>query len=91
MTSEALDYSRSVRPTIWPHRSLQRLLHAPDVEVMLLVVVARDEDVLVAALGMDVVLGHQIGRLDEAARRRVVEGAVSISTKLTEGTLRDQP
>ena len=39
---------------------------------MLLVVVAGDEGVLVAAFRLDVLLGHQEGRLHEAARRSVV-------------------
>src|SRR5262245_30438521 len=53
-----------------------RLLYAPDGKIVILVVVAGDEGVLVAALGVDVVLGDQKRWLHEAARLLAVEGAV---------------
>src|SRR6516162_3599672 len=60
----------------------QGLLNAPDLEIVLLIVVAWNERVLVTALGVDVFLGHEERRLYEAARRFVVESAVQLVDRL---------
>ena len=64
------------RPARMPAGTAATLVHAPDLEVVLLVVVAGDERVLVATFGLDVVLGDQERRLNETARLIAVEGAV---------------
>src|SRR5262249_11657953 len=63
-------------------RAAPMLFHAPEREVVVLVVVAGDEGVLVAALGMDVVLGNEERRLHEAAGLFAVEGAVQFVNRL---------
>src|SRR5271166_6015492 len=59
-----------------------RLLDAPDFEIMLLVVVAGDERVLIAALRVNVLFGDQKRRLHESARGLVVEGSVQLVDRL---------
>ena len=51
-------------------------------EIVLLIIVAGDECVLVAALGVNVLLGDKEGRLHEGAWRLVVEGAVQFIDRL---------
>ena len=60
----------------------QSYLTRPDFEIVLLIVVAGDEGVLVAALGMNVFLGDKERRLDEPARRLAVERAVELVDRL---------
>src|SRR5580658_9055771 len=66
----------------WGRLHRRRLLHAPDFEIVLLVVVAGDEGVLVAAFGVNVGLGDQERRLHESAWRLVMEGAVELVDRL---------
>src|SRR6202034_346533 len=70
-------------PLSKPHCSqLTKLLDAPDVEIALLIIIARDEGILVAALGMNVFLGHQEWRLHESALRLAMERAVELVDRL---------
>src|SRR5437867_2687111 len=62
----------------WPAGRHRRLHYTPELEVVILVVVAGDESVLIAPFGMDVVLGDEERRLHEAARRLVVEGPIEL-------------
>jgi hypothetical protein len=50
--------------------------HAPNPQVVFLVVIRRDENILFASLAIDICTRHQIRRLDESAWRHLVERAI---------------
>src|SRR5208337_2483780 len=60
----------------------RRLLNGPDFEIVLLVIIAGDEGVLVAALGVNVLLGDEERWLHETARRLTVERTVQLVDRL---------
>ena len=66
-------------------------LNSQDFEVVLLVVVARNERVLVASFGMNVLLGDEERRLDEAARRVVMRKRGSTRRPLARPAIRSAP
>src|SRR5277367_7063313 len=77
---EAGHDGRSALPSTARWRRLLR--YAPDFQIVFLVVVAGDESVLVAPLGMNVLFRHQERRLHEAARGRAMKGAIELVDRL---------
>src|SRR5271167_773498 len=69
-------------PADGSRRGRSKLLHTPDFEIVLLVVVAGDEGVLVAAFRVDVLLGDLEWRLHEPARQFAVKRAIEFIDRL---------
>src|SRR5579863_9559631 len=63
-------------------QGLSSLLHSPDFEIVVFVIVARDERVFIAAFGMNVFRRHEERRLHEAAWRLILNRAIQFIDRL---------